>query len=185
MTSLRLFFALWPDAAMQAALAEAVAPIVRQVSGAGREVRAVPSQNLHLTLAFLGTVPQGRVDMARQVAADCAETLRRRGSPIGFVFEGIEHWRKPEILCATAREASLPAVRLAQSLTDALTAHGFSPDLTKPFRPHVTVARKVAHPSRETGFPPVSWTFSEFALVQSRTAPGGSIYTVLSSYRFG
>jgi 2'-5' RNA ligase len=185
MNSVRLFFALWPEPAMQAALAAAAAPILRQVSGASRQVRAVPTENFHLTLAFLGGVPQDRVDAARLVATPCAAKLRERAAPIEFVFDSVEHWRKPQIICATAQGASIQGVRLAQALTGALTAGGFSPDLTKPFRPHVTLARKAMHPSRDTSLAPVTWTFSEFALVQSRTAPGGSIYTVLSSFRFG
>jgi len=169
---------------MQAAMTTAVTPILSQVSSSAREVRAVPTGNLHLTLAFLGGVPQNRVDAARQVASTSAETLRPRGSPIDFVFDTVEHWRKPEILCAVAQGASIQGVRLAQTLTQALTAGGFTPDLTKPFRPHVTLARKATYPPRETSFPPVTWRFAEFALVQSRTAPGGSIYTVLASYPF-
>jgi 2'-5' RNA ligase len=185
MASVRLFLALWPDATMQAALAAAVEPILRNMAGTARGARAVPTQNFHLTLAFLGGVPVERVDAVRQVASACAETLRQRAAPIEFVFDAVEHWRKPEILCATARGASLQGVRLAQTLTGALTGAGFSPDLTKPFRPHVTLVRKATHPPRDTSFPAVTWTFAEFALVQSRTAPGGSIYSVLASYRFG
>jgi RNA 2',3'-cyclic 3'-phosphodiesterase len=184
MSPVRLFLALWPDAAMQAALADAAASLVREVCAASEGVRPVPTQNLHLTLAFLGSVPHVRVDAVKQVASRCAETVAWRPAPVELVFDTVEHWSKPQILCAVARDASLPAVRLAQALTGALTAERFSPDLTKPFRPHVTLARKAANPSRETTLAPVSWSFREFALVQSRTAPGGSLYTVLNSYRF-
>ena len=72
-----------------------------------------------------------------------------------------------------------------------LVAAGFTPDL-KPFRPHVTLARKVRVAGgreriRDEGLElrPIRWTFSSFALVDSRTEEDGAIYTVLDSFRTG
>lgn len=180
----RLFFALWPDATMQAALAQAAASLVRAIEASSRDVRVVPTQNFHLTLAFLGSVPGFRVDAVKQLASRCAETVARRPLPVELTFDTVEHWSKPQIVCAVARDASIPAVRLSQALTSALTAEHFTPDTTKPFRAHVTLARKATREPRDKQFEAVSWSFREFALVHSRTAPGGSVYTVIGSYRF-
>jgi len=96
------------------------------------------------------------------------------------------HWARPQILCALGTEeprdtdaASAPA--LAATLKNETAAAGFSPDL-KPFRAHVTVARKVAHAPAALALQPVLWRFGTFALIESRTDPAGPIYSVIESY---
>jgi 2'-5' RNA ligase len=70
---------------------------------------------------------------------------------------------------------------LARGLQDALAASGFAPDL-KPFRPHVTVVRKVSRPGRIEKIDSVAWSFTELALIESRTLAEGALYSVVESY---
>jgi RNA 2',3'-cyclic 3'-phosphodiesterase len=172
--SARLFFALWPDDAMQSALADAVAAIVREGGG-----RAVSTKNLHLTLAFLGTVPQSRFEALRRVASQVAHAFNSR--EIALTLDTVEHWRKPQILCATATETSPPATALAEALKHALIADVFAPDL-KPFRVHATFARKVRNVTGELHIEPVRWSFRDFRLIESRTAPEGSSYSTVEKW---
>jgi 2'-5' RNA ligase len=177
-TTARLFFALWPDEAMQVALAAAVAAIVRE---AGPDSRAVPAKNLHLTLAFLGAVPQSRFEALSEVAAQVARTSHAGELPLRLTLDAVEHWRKPQILCATASETPHAVASLAESLGHALTAAGFAPDL-KPFRPHATVGRKVRRVTGDLHIEPVRWTFREFHLIESQTHPEGSSYSTLEKW---
>src|SRR5947199_233573 len=62
--TLRLFFALWPDAATRTIIGE----LARQVA-AESHGRAVASDNIHVTLAFLGTQPVASVPELRSLAA--------------------------------------------------------------------------------------------------------------------
>ena len=156
---------------MQEALANAVSSIVREADG-----RPVPQKNLHLTLAFLGSVPESRVDALRAVAEQCSRTLSARDVPIVITLDTLDHWRKSEILCATAHTTPPAAVTLAEALKRALGEAGFAPDL-KPFRTHATLARKVHRVTHELRMPPVRWTFRDFHLVESRTDPSGSLYS--------
>ena len=80
-----------------------------------------------------------------------------------------------------AAEESPGAAALAEALKDATAAAGFSPDL-KPFRAHVTVARKVAHAPRELALRALIWHFDSFGLIDSRTEPSGPVYSVIDSY---
>ena len=73
---------------------------------------------------------------------------------------------------------------LAQVLVAEAAAAGFSPDL-KPFRAHVTVARKVARAARSSEMRRVLWSFDAFALIESRTLPGGPVYSVVESFVLG
>lgn len=171
----RLFFALWPGEEGRRALAHATAKAVRRSGG-----RAVPPANLHVTLAFLGSVPQRRVpevrQLARRAAANCPSL-----QPLELRFERLDHWPRQQILCAVAAEEEPVASALAAALKDAAAAAGFAPDL-KPFRTHVTLARKVAHAPPERTLHPTLWRFDGFALVDSRTESEGPVYSVLESY---
>jgi RNA 2',3'-cyclic 3'-phosphodiesterase len=176
----RLFFALWPDTAARRALTAASAAAVSASGG-----RPVPPQNLHATLVFLGAVPAARSAELAALARVAAAAWPPRAGPLLLRFTRLAHWRAPQVLCAlTARGDDAPARALAQALQAALVAAGFRPDL-KPFRAHVTVARNVARAPRATRFPAVTWKCATVALIESRSAPGGSVYSVLESAPLG
>lgn len=175
----RLFFALWPDKLMQSALADATRAIADACDG-----RAVPAENFHLTLAFLGSVPESKLADLSRIAgavADAFRSLPSRSSPIVITLDKAEHWRKPEVLCATGLEPPPAAVALAQVLKEALVAGGFAPDL-KPFRVHATLARKVRRVSGALTMLPIEWSFAEFHLIESRTDPKGSSYSTIQRW---
>lgn len=86
---LRLFFALWPDPATRDALA-ATAGSLRRICGG----RAPPANNLHLTLAFLGDVPEVRVPEL----ADLAATLV--AEPLVLELDRIGYWRQQRLVWA-------------------------------------------------------------------------------------
>jgi RNA 2',3'-cyclic 3'-phosphodiesterase len=171
--SARLFFALWPTPAMQAGLAAAADHAVSEAEKADSGVRRVPAENFHLTVAFLGSVPLSRLPEVKALTSRCS-----LDAPIELVLEGIEHWRKSQVLCATASETPPAAVVLAETLKRLLIEQEFSPDL-KPFRAHATVARKVRRVTRELKIEPVRWSFDALHLVESRTSPAGSVYTIV------
>jgi 2'-5' RNA ligase len=178
----RLFFALWPDAQQRGALHSATRQCVSSRGG-----RPVPAQSLHVTLAFLGAVPEGRVPELDRIARRVADAFPARAQPLLLSFDRLAHWARPQILCALGTEepaadtdaASAPA--LAATLKNETVAAGFSPDL-KPFRAHVTVARQVAHAPSALALQPVLWRFDAFALIESRTDPAGPVYSVIESY---
>ncbi|HEV2286150.1 MAG TPA: RNA 2',3'-cyclic phosphodiesterase [Steroidobacteraceae bacterium] len=178
----RLFFALWPDAAQRTALVRATARAVRHGGG-----RAVPEASLHVTLAFLGAVPGSRAGLLGALAARAAAAVATDALPLTLRFATLEHWARPQTLVALAREApgSGGAVAmLAGALVTAAAAAGFGPDL-KPFRAHVTVARKVLRPPRELAIHEVVWSFGELALLESRTLQSGPVYSVVASHLLG
>jgi len=172
--SRRLFFALWPEASARRALASAAAAAVAASGG-----RAVPEANLHLTLAFLGAVEAARIEelaaLGRAVAA--------RASALTLDFEALERWRRARVLCAPGTGAGAAAAgELAAVLRDATLARGFSPDL-KPFRVHVTVARKVVRAPLAALLVRVRWRCDTLALVESRG--GQALYSVLDAQPLG
>ena len=163
------------SAGEQRALAQATASAVAASDG-----RPIAAGNLHVTLAFLGSVGRERLDVLRALAREEV----RAGAPVHLRFETLQHWRRPRILCATAAAAAVEAsgaAVLAARIRTAVLAGGFSPDL-KPFHAHVTVARQVARVPAQQAMAPVSWHCTAFALVMSTTGPGGSVYSVVETY---
>jgi RNA 2',3'-cyclic 3'-phosphodiesterase len=175
---LRLFFALQPAPEQNSALVDRVAPLLTQM-GALR----VPAENLHATLCFVGAVAPHDLARLLSVAAE------QRGRRAELCFDALEYWHRPRILCATAAEnsASAPAREFAERLGSAVVAAGFTPDI-KPFRAHVTLARKIqAARAAQCEWPqpltpPVLVRCHRFVLMESRRGESGSIYSVVDSW---
>jgi 2'-5' RNA ligase len=118
---------------------------------------------------------------------DAVATIRGRRATLRF--DTLEHWQKPQVLCATAGDsgAAAPARELAERLAAACIAAGFSPDV-KPFRAHLTLARKVHRASAEQCdwpcalTPPLVVQVDRFMLMQSRRGESGSIYDVVADW---
>jgi 2'-5' RNA ligase len=176
--TLRLFFALQPEAGQSAALVERVAPLAARL-----EAQRVPAENIHATLCFIGTVALG--DLARLESVAAALPARRAT----LCFDTLEFWEKPRVLCATTGEtAAVAAVyELAENLGRCAQAAGFHPDI-KPFRPHLTLARKI--PAARAALrewpqsltPPLLLRCDRFVLMESRKGELGSTYSVVDSW---
>ncbi len=166
----RLFFALWPDDEARNALAALARK--RLAPGNGR---LVPAQNLHLTLVFLGAV-DARV-------RDCAKRVAQRLSVRAFTLEFVQigYWPRARVLWSAPRRTPELLTELASTLTQALIECGHEPT-SRPFRAHVTVARKVRGPVRGVGHAPVRWPVREFHLVASETRQEGARYRRLQSW---
>ncbi len=122
-----------------------------------------------MTLVFLGSVPASRLALVGEAAS-----LVRAG-PLEIVFDTVEHWRRPEVLCLVAREVPAPLASLVSQLRSALAARGFATE-HRGFRAHLTLARKVASAAAMPSFEPIRWPAREFALVESVTDRAGSHY---------
>jgi 2'-5' RNA ligase len=173
---LRLFFALQPAPEQNAALAAQVAPLVAQLG-----VEGSPAENLHATLCFIGMIEAGRLDALRAAVATV------RGRPVSLSFDTLEYWETPKILCATPSRDSSSAGELSITLGEAAVAAGFSPDI-KPFRAHVTLARKIsAAQAAAVLWPlpleaPIAVYADKFALMSSRREEARSIYSVVDCW---
>lgn len=169
----RLFFALWPGAATRAAVVAATAPVLAACGG-----RPVPAQCLHVTLAFLGSVPERDLPRVERAAAGLA------AAPLMMDFDTVEIWRKPRVLVASTTGPADEGAACARALWQRLEPLGLLPD-ERPWRPHITLARKVgAAPA--AGLPPlaaaVHWEARDFVLVDSVTTPTGPEYRVIGRW---
>jgi 2'-5' RNA ligase len=174
--ALRLFFALWPDDSQrERLLRERLLSAIRDVRPAAGG-RAVPTGNLHVTLAFLGNVAPERVPDLRAVAA------ARVWPDTCLVFDRLAWWPKARLLCLEAQPLPPAFAEAVRAFHEDLRLKGFSIE-RRPFRAHITVARNVASaPVDPHGqqIPPISWPVQEVVLVASTPTPDGSVYRVLA-----
>lgn len=168
----RVFFALWPDDAERAALANWQAPL-RELCG-GKMMR---SDTLHCTLAFLGEVAEHRLE-ALQLAAQEAVF-----QPFSITWSVAHYWGHNHIIYAAPYETPSALTDLVLSLQDILRTHHFRFE-ERLYKPHVTLLRHAQW--TDAPLPPtpaVRWQARDFVLVQSLNDAQGAHYEVLC--RFG
>ena len=165
----RLFFALWPDPDTRLALDRAGRAL------AGKRVRRVPSANLHLTLAFAGSVTAP--------VQDCLEAAAQTvtGAPFELLVDTAGHFPRPRILWLGAATMPPALEALAVDLRRVLVDCGLAPE-TRAFQAHVTIARRFAQPLPEGEFAPVPWPVSDFRLVESVQTDAGVRYLPLRGW---
>lgn len=164
----RLFFALWPDAAAAARLAEAAVELAILTGG-----KPVPQAKIHLTLAFLGDVDESRFD----AALHSAEGLDHASFEV--VLDQWGAFRGARVAWAGCRETSAALANLQADLAERLRIGGFVLE-DRAYTPHVTLARKVAQPIVRRDAEPVRWQATEVALVRSELGKGS--YSTLAGW---
>jgi RNA 2',3'-cyclic 3'-phosphodiesterase len=166
----RLFLALWPTATVRSALVEVQHGFP---PGMGRAVNA---DNLHITLVFLGSTPAER--------RDCIEAALAGIEVPSFTLslDQLGYWRKPQVVWAGSDSVPAPLATLVDAVTTAAARCGCELD-TRPFKPHLTLFRKVRKPPRDLPvMTPIPWPAESFVLVESITAASGVCYKVLKTW---
>jgi 2'-5' RNA ligase len=118
------------------------------VPGGGRDVRWVRLEGLHLTLRFLGPTLDDRIDAATLAPEGATEGRSAFDISIGGGGTFPPHGR-PRALWLDVRDGEEGLVGLASEIDRELTHAGWVLD-SKPFRPHLTLARSDGVPAGAT-----------------------------------
>ena len=173
---LRLFVALLlPD--------EAVARLVewqqRELEGRP-DVRIVPADNLHVTVAFLGGRPAADLE---GIAAVVREAAREAAQP---ALEPVRYQETRSVGMIVLSDENDRATSLAERLFDGLDRLGVYERERREWLPHVTVVRFRARPRLAPPLPELGRVVSsEMAVMMSRLRPSGAQYEVLESVPLG
>jgi RNA 2',3'-cyclic 3'-phosphodiesterase len=162
----RVFFALWPDEIIQRQLAAAGCELAVLVQG-----KAIPWQNLHPTLVFLGEVPHERI----VELIGLAESLRDfvcdlRLDALGAFCPGNVY------IAPTHTPAALYDV--VESLRKVLREMGYRIE-SKLFTAHVTLFRNVRRLPKPRPLDCVVWPVRGVRLLQSELRSSGARYRLL------
>ena len=167
----RIFFALWPDDGVR----NKIAANLDRIDINRDKCRWVTNSNLHLTLHFVGNTSIAEMKcLDRQAREFDAE-------PFELTIDCSGYFKKPKVLwigCQTAAEA---LYTLYGILGEQISQCAYTPE-TRPYSPHMTVARKFSEVPGTIPFESVLWQVNRFVLVESISVPGGVRYEVVESY---
>lgn len=181
--SARLFVALELPQDARDALVLWRSEVVAAVSG----LRVIRTEDLHVTLCFLGSRPEDEID---RIAAACGVAA---GEPVVDSGFGSALWlpaRRPRVLAVSLSDPDGVLARLQAALSAALVSGGWYAPESRPFLAHVTVARA----GRDGRVRPVSLPeppddlevrCSRVTLYRSRLGSGGARYEPLVSISLG
>jgi len=172
---LRLFLGFrLPDAAPLA-----VAAWAREQLAAER-VRLVPPENLHVTIAFLGSRPAGEVEAIAGVLRESVEGVARP------VLTPVRYRETRSVGMLVLDDEEGRATRIAEDVHGRLARLGVYEPEPRKWLPHVTVVRFRERPRLQPTIPDLGpMTMSDAAVYMSRLRPDGAQYEVLESVPLG
>lgn len=165
----RVFFAIWPDDKVQKQLSDAVKRLQLEPLCGGRKTK---TENIHLTLLFVGEVNPGKLEALCQIA----DGIRGSGArAFDLVVERIGYWKHNNIVYAAIAKIPQELTDLVAALQDALSAAGFSLE-QRTYKPHITLMRNASCQTLPELAEPIAWQVREWMLVKSEQTSGGSNY---------
>ncbi len=168
--NVRVFFALWPDEVVRAALYK-LAQRQQEACG-GRIMRA---ETLHLTLLFLGDIPAERLVELQQA------TMAVRGSRFCLELDHFAGWRHNAIGYASPCKVPDALPELVGQLREQAAKAGCGFD-RKTFKPHVTLLRNLERMPQMQAVSLPAWHADEFVLVKSALDPTGARYEIVGRW---
>ena len=170
-----LFYALLPDAESTG-----------QIIDFARRLRAehhlkgalIPSERLHVTLAFLGEfagLPKSLVSSA------IAAGERLEGTPFDVIFDQVQKFgHDKRAIVLRGAKITTEVNEFQRRLVDAVRYQGLKPAGSTSFTAHITLLYDAA-PIVEEQIAPIRWTAREFVLVHSLA--GQSRYEILGRWQ--
>ena len=161
----------------------------KELADVDRGVRPVKTEQLHLTLRFLGDTDEGLVNDLEGLMDTSVEDL----SPFRLTFHGVGAFpnpRKPRVVWI-GLEGAEPLSVIAERLEKGVVELGFVPE-KRGFRPHATVARiKNLRRGGRLSSLLTQWNDESFGsmevnsihLKSSKLTPQGAIHTTVHTSR--
>jgi len=165
----RFFFAALPDPEARERIGSAAAALKAAIP--------VDPEDYHVTLAFVGEVPERQLAPLRCIGA--SQQARR----FALRLDHYDYWPRPRVLVAAASAVPAELRSLAYALIADLAAKipALEP-APHELRPHVTLARKVTQAPVLPALRPIAWTPRAFHLMRA-SAPGATPrYTVVDTW---
>lgn len=167
---MRLFYALLPSEREKQQLQTQQ----RKISAAAVSGRAAATENLHMTLQFLGEVPPEQLGLFKKILIQAAQNVR----PFSVTLRDYGRFNgkgRERLWYLTG--SSPEAAALSEKLGRILTQSGFTVE-NRDFLPHITLVRRCRMPEGVLPEPPESVTIQvqRIWLMESRQIRGSVVY---------
>lgn len=181
MEQIRTFIAIEIPASIQ----KQIALLQNRLKSMGDGISWVKTDNIHLTLKFLG-------DVSLELMQQVIEATKKAGvaiKPFDLEIKGTGFFpdsKRPRVLWVGCEENSGNLLKIHQNLDTFLSVLGFEKELRK-FSPHLTIGRvkdqrklgEIPHLLPQISFKTEKFIVSEIIVMKSQLHPAGSIYTPL------
>ncbi len=156
------------------------------------DVKWVETANLHLTLKFLGEIPENQLQPLSQALAGVAS--RHQPFTISLGAPGaFPNWTRPRVFWVGVLGEVEKLLNLQGEVEQSLTSLMDLAPEAKRFSPHLTMGRmrerSVGQPWRGPTAVPLlvapEEVVREFHLIKSELSSAGPIYTVMETYNLG
>jgi len=165
----RLFFALWPNPYLR----NRINRLACELSGQGGQQHH--PDDLHMTLVFLGAVTSEQRACIEQIAG------KIQMEPFTLYLDQVDYWLQPRILYLGTNKTPVPLASLVQQLQSSLMDCGFKPE-KRPYKPHVTLVRKVKQQQAFHLNSALEWPVDEFVLAGSNLGEVPPRYQVIKRW---
>jgi 2'-5' RNA ligase len=161
------------------------------VSGKTGKIDWVRSDQLHLTLKFLGDTTESSIGRVQSTI----KNITKETSPFDLKIQGTGCFPKverPRVMWAGIEGAIKSLYDLLEMIQIKLDPLGFPKDI-KPFHPHITLGR-AKYPQKRTpdistflnsNYDSIPFRIEKVQYISSELFPNGPIYTILSTHFFG
>ncbi len=149
-----------------------------------RNIRWVASQNIHLTLKFLGEVPEKQIE----AVIEAIKSSTQKSKPFDISFEeigGFPNSKQPRVLWVGIKEGKDKLIELMQNLNKEFSSIGFETESRKP-APHLTIGRIKKVESLKLKVEKIkttSFLTEQVYLIKSELTSQGPIYTDIKEFK--
>jgi len=159
----RLFIALCPDDNLRQGIVDLTG--LQHITDFGRRI---PIDNIHITVVFLGQLDKPARACIEQAAGDV------RGKSFELILDRLGYWSRPQILWLAPSHIPPELNSLCEAMKARFIKCGVTLD-KRPYKPHLTLARKVKKPPPGIKIEPLSWHVKQYSLMESLPSPGGGV----------
>ncbi|TQV87689.1 RNA 2',3'-cyclic phosphodiesterase [Aliikangiella coralliicola] len=140
------------------------------------EARPVPGSNFHITLSFLGNLPEKKLELL----LDGIQPIQQ--VPFEVTLKDLFYWPKPKIMALSIDDPGQNLINCKKQIENQVSNLGYFQFDKRQYRPHLTLFRKVEQMPEENFCIDAKIKVSEVSLMLSETGKSGIYYQSLETW---
>jgi 2'-5' RNA ligase len=180
----RLFLAINLPNEIKSQIAELVLKL--QEANKNKLIKWVEEYNFHLTLHFLGDVPEEKISEINQTIESIVQNFTTLNFSLSSSINAFPDLNSPKVIFLDMEELNDgKTIKLQQTIGTILRSLGFETD-PRPFRLHLTLGHikfKTILQIPNSQLPISNFQINSIDLMESTLTPSGPIYNIIKQYK--